>query len=185
MSNRSILLMNVKQVLIDLKSDRVNVRSQSLEQFHNILDNRSAELSALFRSNSNNDDAEESFTWSELFHGLHDAIKDQCIRLDTSRSQSQKSLMAKNDIYKEALRKCIDGANETVPNVPYTRICHAAFECFENNTIRHHFGGLYLQIVFRHILSAKHSISEIKISDWSCKFVIRLSLDQVYHIYHR
>lgn len=169
MSNRSILLTNVKQVLIDLKSDRANVRSQSLDNFHNILDNRSSELCALFRSSHNYDDGDDTFSWSELFYGLHDAIKDQCIRLETSRSQSQKSLVAKNDGYKEALRKCINMANERVPNVSYTKICHAAFECFENSTIRHHFDVLYLQIVFRHILSARHNISELKISDWSCK----------------
>lgn len=173
--------MQIKQlVAIDLKSDKATVRTKSLDEFHNILDNRSKELNAILRpipKSSNNhrmdvDDVDDhdAFTWSDLFTCLHEALKDQCIRIDACRSaQTQKTLMGKNDAYKEALRKCVDLANEHTPCVPYTKICHAAFECFQVPSIHIHFDGLYLQIVKKHILSAKHSLSDIKSDDWKSK----------------
>lgn len=181
-SSSTALLIQIKQLVsIDLKSDKVTVRAKSLDEFHNIFDNRSRELSTIFRPKDNNnrmdvdnDDYDHVvITWSELFTSLHEAIKDQCMRIDSSRSAaSQKSLIAKNDAYKEALRKCINLANEHIPNVPYTRICQTAFECFQTPSVRNYFDALYLQIVRRHILNARHSLSEIKISDWSRKFNI-------------
>lgn len=173
MSSLSALLVNIKQVLIDLKSDRANTRAHSLESFHSIFDNRSSDLYAILRSNQSirNDDEADSFTWSNLFDGLHDAIKDQCVRINACKSsQSQKTLMSKNDGYKEALRKCINVANEQVPNVPYRKICSAAFDCFETPSICEHFDALYLQIVHKHILNARHDIGELNNEDWSRKF---------------
>lgn len=172
MSSQAALLTNIKQtVFIDLKSDKVNVRTHSLENIHNIFDNRSEQLCAILRLTNNNHSDDDSFSWSELFDGLHEAIKDQCMRIDAGkRSQSQKSLISKNDSYKEALRKCINLANNHIPNVSYTKICHAAFECFEIPAISPYFDVLYLQIVLKHILNAKHSTSELKVTDWSRKF---------------
>lgn len=180
-SSSTALLIQIKQLVsIDLKSDKVTVRAKSLDEFHNIFDNRSRELSTIFRPRDNNrmdvdndDDDHVILTWSELFTSLHEAIKDQCIRIDGCKSVgSQKSLIAKNDAYKEALRKCINLANEHIPNVPYTKICQTAFECFQVPSVRNYFDALYLQIVRKHILNARHSLSEIKISDWSRKFNI-------------
>ncbi|XP_055323121.1 serine/threonine-protein kinase ATM isoform X2 [Sitodiplosis mosellana] len=169
MSSMSALLMQIKQiVLIDLKSDKATVRTKCLDEFHNIFDSRSKDLCAILRANNNNrsdDDDHETFTWSELFSGLHEALKDQCMRIDAT--QNKKSLIAKNNAYKEALRKCINAANEHVPNVSYARICNAAFECFDIPSISIYFDELYLQIVWKHILSAKHSLSEIRVADWS------------------
>lgn len=171
----SALLMQIKQlVLIDLKSDKVTVRTKSLDEFHNIFDNRSKDLYAILRARNNDrtddDDDHETFTWSELFIGIHEALKDQCMRIDAGRrAQNQKSLIAKNDSYKEALRKCINVANEHIPNVSYTKICQAAFECFSMPSVSIYFDAVYLQIVRKHILNAKHSLSEIKVADWSRK----------------
>lgn len=171
MSSMTALLVQVKQILIDLKSDRVTVRNKAVDEFHNILDNRSKELSAILRSNSNISDDEDPFLWSHLFDEVHSAVKDQCYRIDTgNRSQSQKGLITKNDGYKEALRKCINAANEHIPNVSYTKICTAVLECFEVPCVRAHFDAVYLQIVFKHILNAKHSLNELKIDVWSRKF---------------
>lgn len=174
MSLMTVLLTQIRQVLIDLKSEKITVRSKCLDEFHNILDNRSRDLLVFLRSSHNNrtdDDDHEVLTWSDLFSGLHDAIKDQCARLDASnRSQTMlKSLIAKNDGYKGALRKCINLANEDGPNVSYTKICHAAFECFDTPAMNAYFDDLYMQIVRKHILNAKHSLSELKITDWSRK----------------
>lgn len=171
MSSQAALLTNIKQyICIDTKSDRANTRTQSLENIHNIFDNRGDELCAILRSNNNNRDDDDSLSWSELFDGLHDAIRDQCRRIDIGkRSQNQKTLIAKNDAYKEALRKCINLANKHVPNVSYTKVCHAAFDCFEDPLMSPHFDALYLQIILKHILNAKHSTSELKLTDWSRK----------------
>lgn len=180
MSSMTALLKQIKQiVLIDLKSDKATVRTKCLDEFHNIIDNRSKEMCSILGANkkhcSTNDDDDdeddhETFTWSELFTCLHEALKDQCARIDMSRgAQNQKSQIAKNDTYKEVLRKCINLANEHVPNVSYKKICHAAFECFNVQSIRIYFDALYLQIVRKHILNAKHSLSEIKIDEWSRK----------------
>lgn len=178
MASMTALLMQIKQlVLIDLKSDKTTVRTKCLDDFHNIFDNRGKELCAILRTNNNqrnandDDDDTETFTWSQLFTGLHEALKDQCMRIDAAKSvQTQKTLIAKNDAYKEALRKCVNMANEHIPNVPYTKICHASFECFQVPALRMYFDGLYLQIVKKHILNAKHSLSDIKIAEWSRKF---------------
>lgn len=195
MSSSAALLMQIKQlVLIDLKSDKVTVRTKSLEEFHNIFDHRSKDLCAILRASNNNrtddDDDHETFSWSELFTGIHEALKDQCMKIDAGRrTQSLKSLIAKNDSYKEALRKCINVANEHIPNVSYTKICHAAFECFSMPAVSMYFDSVYLQIVRKHILNAKHSLSEIKVADWSRKldFFIRFFfsnfLSQKLHIF--
>lgn len=164
------LLNQVRQILIDLKSEKATVRSKGLDEFHNILDNRSKELSAILRSNNNYSDDEDPFTWMHLFEEVHGAVKDQCYRIDSgNRSQSQKGLIGKNDGYKEALRKCINAANEHIPNVSYTKICNAALECFDTSCIRKHFDAVYLQIVFKHILNAKHCLNELKVDEWSRK----------------
>lgn len=174
MSSQAALLMNIKQfVFIDLKSEKVTARTQSLDHIHNIFDNRGEELCAILRSTNTNRSDDDSFSWRDLFDGLHEAIKDQCMRIDAGRrSQNQKTLIAKNDAYKEALRKCINLANKHNPNVSYTKICHSAFECFEIPAISPHFDSIYLQIVLKHILNAKHSTSELKVADWSRKCLI-------------
>lgn len=160
------LLNNIKQVLIDLKSDRATVRTKCIDEFHNVLDNRARELRDVIRVNNNRrEDNEHDLTWSDIFYGLNDAVKEQCGRNGNSRSNQ------KNDAYKEALRKLINVANEHVPNVSYTQICEAAFECFEDATFCYHFGAVYLQIVLKHILNAKHSLSEIDTAGWARKFM--------------
>lgn len=164
------LLTQIKQIIIDLKSDKVTVRSKGLDEFQNIFDNRSKELSALLRSNNNCGDDDDPFSWSNLFEEVHAAVKDQCYRIESSnRLQNQKGLISKNDSYKGALRKCINAANEQMPNVSYTNICTAALECFETPCMRNHFDAVYLQIVFKHILNAKHCLNELKIDEWSRK----------------
>ncbi|XP_031619505.1 serine/threonine-protein kinase ATM [Contarinia nasturtii] len=174
MSSATLLLIQIRQQLIDIKNDKITVRSKSLDELHNIFDNRAHELRGIFRLNSNNhhhsdEDETDTFNWSELFDGLHDAVKDQCMRIEAGkRAESQKnSLLAKNDSYKSLLRKCVSLANEYMPNISYAKICHAAFECFETPTICCHFDGLYLQIVKKDILNAKHSLSELKLAEWS------------------
>lgn len=171
MSSQSALLVNVKQVLIHLRSDKTNVRAQGLQTFHSILDNRSADLRSLLipaTDRQHNDDYDDEFSWTHLFDGLHDAIKEQCQRIHAAKStHSQKSLISKNDEYKEALRKCINVANEKFAHVSYRKICHSAFECFETPAIAMHYDALYLQIVYKHILNAKHSIGELVVADWS------------------
>lgn len=141
--------------------------------FGSILDNRSSELSAILRPtqrHNGDDDDDDPFTWTQLFDGLHSAICEQCQRIAASKSaQSQKSLISKNDEYKEALRKCINVANEQIPHVSYKKICHSAFDCFETPAIATHYDALYLQIVYKHILNAKHSIGEIVVAEWSRK----------------
>lgn len=177
MSSQSALLVNVKQVLINLRSDKTTTRAQGLQNFHSILDNRSADLRSILvpTTNQHSDEYDDDpFTWTHLFDGLHDAIKEQCQRIHASKStQSQKSLISKNDEYKEALRKCINMANERIAHVAYRKICHSALECFETPNIAMHYDVLYLQIVYKHILNAKHSIGELSIGDWSrMSFVI-------------
>lgn len=171
MSSQSALLVNVKQVLINLRSDKTTVRAQGLQNFHSILDNRSAELRLILTpaTDRHTDDYDdEPFTWTHLFDGLHDAIREQCQRIHAAKSsQSQKSLVSKNDEYKEALRKCINVANEKIAHVSYRKICNSAFECFETPAIAMHYDALYLQIVYKHILNAKHSIGELLVADWS------------------
>lgn len=176
MSSMTMLLIQIRQVLIDLKNDKVTARTKALDELTNIFDNRAQDLRATFRSNNNNhmdDDDRDTFNWSDLFDGLHEAIKDQCMRIGGGRrTQSQKSsnsLIGKNDSYKEVVRKCISLANEDVPSVSYAKICHAAFECFETPAMRSHFDGLYIQIVLKNILNAKHSLSELKVAEWSRK----------------
>lgn len=171
-SQATALLMNIRQVLIDLKSDKATLRAHSLENFHSIFDSRSADLYAILRLNHirTDDDDDDAFTWSNLFDGIHDAIRDQCTRISACKtSSSQKTLISKNDLFKEALRKCINVANEQIPNVPYKKICNAAFECFEGPSMCQHFDALYLQIVYKHILNTKHSIAELNNAEWSRK----------------
>lgn len=173
MTSQSVLLTNVKQVLIDLRSDKATLRAHGLQNFHNILDTRSAELRVILRPNANNrhpDDYDEDFTWTQLFDGLHDAIREQCQRIYAAKStQSQKTLISKNDEYKEALRKCINVANEKIAHVSYKKICVSAFECFGTANIAMYYDALYLQIVYKHILNAKHSTGELLVADWSRK----------------
>lgn len=180
MSSQMALLMNIKQVLIDLKSDRAAVRAHALENVHNVFDNRSTELTSILRSNNSaarsngndDDDDDDGLTWSNLFNGLHDAIKDQCIRVNVCKSsQSQKTLITKNDQYKEALRKCINVANAQVPNVSYKKIYQASYECFSSQSISTYFDALYLQIVYKHILNAKHNIGELGVTEWNGTFI--------------
>lgn len=184
MSSQAALLMNIKQfVFIDLKSEKVTTRSHSLDNIHNIFDNRSEDLCTLLKPDNVNYSDDDAFSWSELFDGLHEAIKDQCMRIDAGRrSQNQKSLISKNDGYKEALRKCINLANKHVPHVSYTKICHVVFEGFEIPAVSNYFDALYLQIALKHILNAKHSTSELKVSDWSRKFLLYSSL--LWFIFH-
>lgn len=166
------LLMNTKQLLLDLKSDKVNVRARCLNELNNIFDVRRDDLVVALNANhsSRSDDDDVILKWSDLFRELHDAIKDQCMRIDAAkRTPSQKTIIAKNDIYKGLLRRCINLANVQIPNVPYTKICHAVFEALETPSIRTYFVDVYMQIVFRHILEAKHTLSDLKISDWSRK----------------
>lgn len=180
MSSNSVLLMNIKQVLIDLRSDKTTTRSQGLQNVHNIFDNRSSELSQILRPTNRrgggaHDDDDDSFSWTNLFDGLHHAIREQCQRIDAGKSaQSQKSLISKNDEYKEALRKCINLANEQIPNVSYKIICQSAFDCFETPAIAMYYNSLYMQIVYKHILNAKHSIGELLVADWSRKYFISI-----------
>lgn len=171
MSSNQALLTNIKQSLIDLRSDKSNVRAHGLTNFHSILDNRSSDLSLILRETTNRNDYEDDpYTWSNLFEDLHSAIREQCQRIAGKSSQSQKSLISKNDEYKEALRKCINVANEQIPHVAYKRICHTAFECFETPAIAIYYETLYLQIVYKHILNAKQSIGELLVADWSREF---------------
>lgn len=173
MASQSALLTNIKQVLIDLRSDKTTIRANGLKNFHNILDNRSADLRLVLKATTNrrNDDydADDPVTWAFVYDELHIAIREQCQRIDKSSSQSQKSLISKNDEYKGALRKFINAANEKIAHVSYKKICHSAFECFETPAIAAHYDGLYLQIVYKHILNAKHSIGELVLADWSRK----------------
>lgn len=171
MSSTAALLINIKQALIDLRSDKSNVRAHGLTNFHSILDNRSSDLSLILRSTTNRHDSDDdSYTWTNLFDDVHSAIREQCQRIAGKSSQSQKSLISKNDEYKEALRKCINVANQQIPHVAYKKICHSAFECFETPAIAMYYDTLYLQIVYKHILNAKHSIGELLVADWSRKF---------------
>lgn len=175
MSSNSALLINIKQALIDLRSDKSTVRAHGLQNFHNIFDNRSSDLSVILRptTNSRCDDDDDPFIWSNLFDEVHGAIRDQCQRIHASKSsQGQKGLIAKNNEYKEALRKCINVANEQNPNVSYKKICHATFDCFDTPAIAQYFDALYLQIVYKHILNAKHSIGELLAADWSRKLFV-------------
>lgn len=172
MSSQSVLLTNIKQALIDIKSDKTNVRAHGLQSFHNILDNRSADLRLVLAStNRRADDYDDDpVTWTHVFDDLHSAIREQCQRIHAVKSsQSQKSLISKNDEYKEALRKFINVANEKIAHVSYKKICISAFECLETPAIAMHYDALYLQIVYKHILNAKHSIGELLVGDWSRK----------------
>lgn len=181
----SSIATTIQQVLIDLRSDKANVKAKSLENLHNIFDNRSEELNSIFKSNKNrrrnndgDDDDDESLSWYRLFNELHNAIKNQCALINASKShQSQKTLIAKNDTFKELLRKCINLANEQIPNVTYKQICQAAFECFEISSVCLYFDAVYLQIIYKHILNAKHSISELNQAEWSRKFQNNFTLN--------
>lgn len=175
MASNAALLLSIKQVLIDLRSDKTNVRANGLQSFHSLFDNRSSDLSLILRPTTQrrngHDEEDDLFTWTNLFDELNSAIREQCQRIHAAKSvQSQKSLVSKNDEYKEALRKCINVANEQIPNVAYKKICHAAFDCFETPAIAMFYDALYLQIIYKHILNAKHSISELLVADWSRKF---------------
>lgn len=175
MSTLTALVTNIEQVLIDLRSDKTTVRAKSLENLHSYFDSRSDDLHAIFKSNTNNrrnnDDDNELLSWSSLFNGLHNAIRNQCALIGASRSQqTQKTLIAKNDAFKEILRKCINLANERTPNVSYKQICQVAFDCFGSPEMCSYFDALYLQIIYKHILNAKHNIGELNKTEWSRKF---------------
>lgn len=179
MSTLSAFMTNIEQVLIDLRSDKTTVRTKSLENLHSYFDSRSDDLHAIFKSNNNsrrdNDDDNESLSWTSLFNGLHNAIRNQCALISASRSQqTQKTLIAKNDAYKEVLRKCINLANERTPNVPYKQICQVAFDCFGTPEMSSYFDALYLQIIYKHILNSKHNIGELSKTEWSRKFCIQI-----------
>lgn len=163
-----VLLVKVKKLIFDLRSDKAKVRKQSLDDLHNIFDNRSTELCVTLKANENDDP--ETFTWSQLFTGLHEAIKDQCMRIERS-VRTQNALITKNNcsMFKEALRRCVNIANEHIPNVSYRIICNTALECFETPALCMYFGDLYLQIIRKHILNAKHSLDDIQITDWNRK----------------
>lgn len=176
MSSQSELFTNIKYtVLNDLIKSKTFIRA--LKKIHDIFDNRTKDLCEILNPNNTCHSDDDFFSWNELFDGLHEAIKIHCKRIvDTQTLKSKNSLISKNGEFEEALRKCINLANPVVPNVSYTKICQSAFECLETPTIYCHFHELYISIVLKHILNAKHSISELKITDWSRKFKIEFRL---------
>lgn len=175
MSSQSELLTNVQYtVLNELIKRKTFIRA--LKKIHDIFDNRTKDLCEILSPYNRIHSDDDFFSWNELFDGLHEAIKIHCKRIVyTQTPKGKNSLISKNGEFKEAFRKCINLANPVVPNVSYTKICQAAFECLETPTIYYHFDELYVSIVLKHILNAKHSISELRVTDWSRKFY-----DQIY-----
>lgn len=166
MATTSILINEIKQTFIDLKSDKVTVRTKALDNLNNLIDNRSTEINHVLLSDGNDTD------WSYVYGELHIAITEQVARLDSSRSTaSQSSLQNRNDGFKSALTKCINLANEKAVNVSLQKICSTAFECFGNATFRKYFHTCYLKIVNRKVLNANSNLDELRISDWSRKSI--------------
>lgn len=163
----SILANEIKQVVIDMKSEKVTTRSKGLDNFHHLIDNRGHEVYRLLIS-----DQEDCITWPNLYFDLHDALKQQCVRLDSCRSGSSlTTLKNKNDSFKSALTKCINLANEKSLSIPFRQICDTVFECFGNPVIRKYFDVCYLKIISKHVLNTKFNLDGLEISDWSSKFM--------------
>lgn len=165
MSSMPYLCRDIKQILIDIKSDKTAVRTRSLNDFQQIIDDRANELHRALVL-----DDEDAITWHFLYFELHEALKEQCRRLESCRAASTLNTMRnKNDIYKLILTKCIDVANERVSNIPLRKICDSVFECFEYAFIFKYFDACYLKIAYKHILNTKYNLNELKENDWKCK----------------
>lgn len=164
MSNPGIILSNeIKQAIIDLKSDKASLRSKGLDNIQQLIDNRSNDIDSILRSNH-----EDYITWSTLYSELHETIREQCLRLESCRSGSSlTTLKNKNDAYKSIFTKCINLANQHNSNVPLRRICETAFECFSNTIFRTYFDGCYLKIINKHVLCTKFNLDSLEVSDWS------------------
>lgn len=159
------LCRDIKQILIDIKSDKTTVRSKSLNDFQQIIDDRSEELHRALTS-----DDEDAITWNALYFELHEALKEQCVRLESCRTASTLNTMKnKNDAYKSILTKCINVANERDPNIPLRSISDSVFDCFESSSISKYFDTCYLKITYKHILNTKFNLVELKVNDWSRK----------------
>lgn len=163
MSTREILSNKINQYVIDIKSDKVTTRQSALDGIGTLFDNQPDDVTAALECGD-----EDCMSWKNLFIELNYAVQEQCNRLDSARSATNlNTIKNKNDIYKGALIKCINLANQHKLNVPLRSICEAAFECFGNATMRKYFDGCYLKIINTHILNTKFSLDNLELTHWS------------------
>lgn len=170
MSALEKLSCDIKQILNDVRIDKVTVRTKSLESLQRIFDERSDELIKLLSY-------ENEISWTDLYHALHEALKEQAIKLDTCKSaNSLVTAQNKNGGYISAIQKCINLANSHHLNVSYRMIFQTVFDCFSNKTICKYFDVCYLQIVRKHILDSRCNLAEVKINEWSREYSSLISI---------
>lgn len=164
MSAEIILNQTIRQYLLDLKSDKVTTRTKSLENIQRQLDDRPADLKKCFAYCD-----EDAIKWKDFYHSLHDAVREQCERLDKCTRANIETTKNKNDAYKTVITKCINLANEPVAQIPLRTICDTVLGCFRTATHCKYFASCYLKIAHKHILSTKGNLNELKASDWAGK----------------
>lgn len=165
MAATQLLINQIKQTLTDISSDKVTIRTKALDNFNNLVDNRSDDVCRVLNSL-----VDEDFKWHTVFRELSNAVRDQSYRVDNCRSATSSSQQKnKNDSYKTALAKWVNLANQQAPNISPRIICDVAFECFRTPSIRQSFDLCYLKIVFKHVLDTRFSLDELEVSDWSRK----------------
>lgn len=166
MSAETVLSQTIKHHLLELKSDKVTVRTKSLDSIERILDDRPNDLKTAI---ANGD--EDTIKWTELYFGLHDSLKDQCDRLDKCTRANFDTTRNKNGVYNTVITKCINLANENVPHIPLRTVFDTVLECFENATSCKFFASCYLKIAHRYVLNTKSNLNELKLTDWARKHI--------------
>lgn len=165
MAAEAVLSQTIKHHLLELKSDKITVRTKSLESIERIFDDRSRDLKITIA----NGDV-DTVTWTELYFGLHDSLKDQCDRLDKCTRANLDTTRNKNGAFKTVITKCINLASENVPHIPLRTVLETVLECFQNATSCTHFASCYLKIAHNFVLNTKSNLNELKLADWSCKY---------------
>lgn len=167
MASQIALNQMVSQSLLDLKNSKVTIRTKSLDHIQALLNDRPNDLKTAMAYSLAYQDA---ISWDKLYSGLHDAIKDQCDRLDQCSQSNFATTKNKNDAYKSAISKCIDLATEQQPEIKLRNICSSVLECFENATQCKFFAPCYLKIAHKHILNSKSNLNELKLEEWTRKY---------------
>lgn len=156
-----ILEREIDKQLVDIRSDKVTVRTKALESLHQIFDNRSKELIKLLGT-------KRGVTWTSLHRNLHEALKAQAERLDDPRCTT--ATKNRSGDYSTALMKCVDIANAQTQSITYDVLLETAFEAFADNATRKHCDLCYVQIIRKHVLKSRRNLATVKISQWSRKY---------------